>query len=356
MNINIQSPYNSLGYGIASKNILRELDLLGNNISYFPIGNPQPEKQEEVPLLQKTIANQDSYDKTAPSLKIWHQHDLAQHVGKGKHCAFPFFELNKFTEREKHHLAQQDLLFASSSWAKTILERNVPGVPVEIAHLGVDRTIFYDTIVEAETDKPTVFLNVGKWEIRKGHDILVDIFNAAFSRDDNVQLVLSPENPFLKPEQTAEWVKLYRNSKLTDKISILPRFPTQEDLANLMRMCDVGIFPARAEGWNLEALEMMSCGKLVISTNYSAHSDFMNDGNSMLVQIDELEDAYDGIWFHGQGQWASFDENQFDQFVSYMQSAHATIQDGKRHFEKAVETANYFSWTNTAKQIEKGIS
>src|SRR5687767_10661706 len=135
MNINFQSPYNSLGYGIASKNILKALVAAGHNVTYWPIGQPQLERQEEVALLQRVINQQTSYDRNAVSVRIWHQHDLAHHIGKGLHIGFPFFELNRFNAREAHHLHEQDLVLVSSAWAKGIVESEVPGVPVKIVPL-----------------------------------------------------------------------------------------------------------------------------------------------------------------------------------------------------------------------------
>ena len=111
-------------------------------------------------------------------------------------------------------------------------------------------------------------------------------------------------NPFLSQEQEREWVDLYKDSKMGEKIEMLPRVGTHQEVANIMRQMDCGVFPSRAEGWNLEAIEMMSCGKQVIITDYSAHTEFCNEENSLLVNIDNKEDAYDGIWFHGQGRWA----------------------------------------------------
>ena len=56
-----------------------------------------------------------------------------------------------------------------------------------------------------------------------------------------------------------------------------------------MAKTDCGVFPARAEGWNLELLEMMSCNKPVIATNYSAHTEFCDDKNCMLIDIEDME-------------------------------------------------------------------
>ena len=33
-----------------------------------------------------------------------------------------------------------------------------------------------------------------------------------------------------------------------------------------------GVFPARSEGWNLGLVEMLSMGRHVIATDYSAHT------------------------------------------------------------------------------------
>ena len=54
-----------------------------------------------------------------------------------------------------------------------------------MAPSGVDRDIFTPNIKidgsDISKDK-YIFLNIGKWEIRKGHDLLVHIFNKAFDK------------------------------------------------------------------------------------------------------------------------------------------------------------------------------
>ena len=197
----------------------------------------------------------------------------------------------------------------------------------------------------------TSFFNAGKWEVRKGHDVLVEAFNAAFGQNDNVSLTLMPHNPFLTENETREWVNLYKNSKLGNKITILPAAKTHTQVARVMQYMDCGVFPSRAEGWNLEALEMMACGKHIIITDYSGHTEFCNGINSLLIKIDSLEDAYDGKWFHGDGQWASFEENQMKELINNMRFIHEEKQAGRLDvFNKAgIQTAQQFTWENTLK-------
>jgi len=193
---------------------------------------------------------------------------------------------------------------------------------------------------------------VGKWEIRKGHDVLVEAFSKAFESSDDVELWMMCDNPFYSKEENEEWESLYKNSKLGSKIRIIPRQQSQKEVYNIMAQCDCGVFPARAEGWNLELLEMMSCGKQVIATNYSAHSEFCNEKNCHLIEVDELEDAYDGKWFRGQGEWANLGEPQIEQLISHMQKVHST----KSLNTEGIKTATRFSWENTAKEIINAIS
>jgi len=123
-----------------------------------------------------------------------------------------------------------------------------------------------------------------------------------------------------------------------------------------MTQTDCGVFPARGEGWNLELLEMMSCGKSVIATNYSAHTEFCNEENCFLVEIDEKEDANDGFWFRGQGQWASIQEKQIDSLAEHMRNVHEKKKKDDLNINQAgIDTAKQFSWTNSAQKIIEAI-
>jgi glycosyltransferase involved in cell wall biosynthesis len=233
--------------------------------------------------------------------------------------------------------------------------KHVSGDPnVFVAPLGVDRTIFKESV----SSRPeTIFFNCGKWEVRKGHDVLVEAFNQAFTPDDNVELWMMCHNPFYTDEENQHWENLYKGSVLGDKIRIIPRQRTQQDVYNIMRQIDCGVFPSRAEGWNLELLELMSCGKHVIATNYSGHTEFCTKENSMLIHTDEKEDATDNKWFFGQGQWAKVGDKQIKQIALYMGAIHRAKQSNRLFVNnECINTAKKFSWDNTAKEIINAIS
>jgi glycosyltransferase involved in cell wall biosynthesis len=124
-----------------------------------------------------------------------------------------------------------------------------------------------------------------------------------------------------------------------------------------MSKVDCGVFPARAEGWNLELIELMAVGRQVITTNFSAHTEFCTAANSRLIDIKELEPANDGVWFDGtKGRWAKFDEDTQHDLVAHMRAVHEEKQAGRLILNKeGVETARRFTWDNTAKEILRNV-
>jgi tetratricopeptide (TPR) repeat protein/glycosyltransferase involved in cell wall biosynthesis len=361
-NLNLTCPINRLGYGVVGANILKALVREGVSIACWPIGRVDTQPDDRL-VIDEAIQRQATFDASAPSLRIAHQDQLAQHVGSPR-VAFPIFELNRFTEKELNQLRSQDMLFVASRWAKGVVESNNAfhnTEHVQVVPLGVDRTIFCEPAEQISVNgqpRATVFMSVGKWERRKGHDVLLDAFNKAFSTEDHVELWMLAYNPVISADpnqagaQNQEWESLYRSSRLGSKIKFLPRMVTHREVAAMMQQADCGVFLSRAEGWNLPALEMMSCGKQVIITNYSAHTEYCTSANAHLVEISHLEDAHDGRWFFGHGQWATLGHDQIERVVSCMREIHVHKQDGGSLLNQAgIDTAQRFSWEETAKRI-----
>lgn len=358
--INLACPINQLGYGVSGLNITKSLIELKQDVALHPIGAIEA-PEEYTPILKAAIGAGRTPDWKAPSIRMWHQHDMSQFIGSGTKYGFPIFELDRFSDLELHHLHYLDNWMVASEWAKEIMVESLSHIRGEdyvknhthVIPLGVDRDIFKESISHR---KETIFFNCGKWEVRKGHDILVEAFNKAFNEDDDVELWMMCDNPFFPEEENFRWERLYRSSKLGEKIRIIPRQKTQQDVYNIMTQTDCGVFPARAEGWNLELLEMMSCGKQVIATNYSAHTEFCNDENCYLVNTDEKEDANDGFWFRGQGQWASIKEEQIDSLAEHMRDVHEKKKNDDLSINQAgIDTAKKFSWKNSAQKIIEAI-
>lgn len=356
MNINYYSPIGYTGYGVAGMSYLKHIIDKGHNACLFPIGQINPDNEADYKIAFNAMQLQDTYDKEAPCLKIWHQFDLGPRVGVGKYFALPFFELTKLSAKEVHHLNNVDELIVSSEWAKKVLEQNDIKRKIHVVPLGVDQALFNHTIQSDMKPKDKfIFMNVGKWEVRKGHDILIELFQEAFTKEDNVELwIAASSSEFAFPAtELQQWHSLYSSGPMKDKIKIFPRLNTQEEVAKLLSYADCGIFPSRAEGWNLELLEMMAMNKPVITTNYSAHTEFCDQNNAFLVDITELEDAYDGKYFFGTGKWAKIDKKQKGQFIEYMQHVY---KNNINTNENGLKTAAKFNWSSATDALLRCIS
>jgi|LULM01.1.fsa_nt_gb glycosyltransferase involved in cell wall biosynthesis len=351
--LNLIAPINPLGYGVVGLNILKQA-VSRFDVSLFPISNISVSDQKDLEIVEKAIYTGKQFEGfvEAPSLKIWHEFDLADRIGCGTSFAFPFFEINKFDQRRINHLSSVDHIIIASKWAEEIIHNNIPSASTHVVPLGVNSSIFTDGPHQI-TDK-CVFFNCGKWEKRKGHDILLEIFKQAFPNEQDVELWMMCSNPFLPPKIHQEWERYYK----TDiRVRLLDRVQGPVDVAKVMASTNCGIFPSRAEGWNLELLEMMSMGKHVIATNYSAHTEFCNNKNCSLIDITNLENIDDDVFFKdSMGEWASLDQSSINQSIEHMRSFyHQWKLDHSISNKEGIKTANEFSWTNTIDKLEETI-
>lgn len=313
--ISLRSPLNFLGYGIVGSNLLKSLVIdHQQDVCYYPMGqiDALPELHQ---IIQQAAANQEKLDPTAPCLTVWHEHAIHERIGKGKNCGLSFFELDTFSERTKRSIECQDIFLVASQWAADVARKEVPNQDVRVVKMGVDTNYFRPMSLNLDMERPYRFLAVGKTEVRKGHDILHELFNKAFNKDDNVELYVSWDNPFLSPQDKKKWIDLYKNTPLGDKIFFIDR---KLDIRPEYYAADCCIFPSRAEAICLPALEAMACGKPLICTNYSGFTEFCNKDNAFLVDIETVEPAVDGIWFHGTGSWAQIGQKQETEFVEFM--------------------------------------
>lgn len=352
--LNLIAPFQRTGYGIVGANLLRALLDEGADVSFFPMGGVD-RRLVDVPGLDAALAAQARFDADAPSVRIAQQFDLALHAGRGPRVGFPIFEGTRFTSHERHHLRAQDRLLVCTEWARGVLLANgIAHVPVSVVPLGVDRRVFHEGVApgpRAAADE-TVFLQVGKLEDRKAQRELLRAFEAAFTPRDAVRLELLCHNPFLSPEAFEEAIAPFRRSPMARRITLhTAPLPTQHEVAARMAAADCGVFCSRAEGWNLEALEMLSMGKPVIATAYSAHTAFLDARNARLVDVDAL--APHPVY----GEWAAWGEAQHEQLVAHLRAVHAARRTGPLDVNTAgLETARRHGWRDSARALLGAIA
>lgn len=347
---NLSCPINNLSYGLVGLNIVSSLDKMGSDFFLNPIGQVDVPTDFSVDTIKKHMGL-NPY-KNSSSVRIYHQFSLIEHVGKGKHIGFPIFELDSFSPLEIKNLSYCDEIFVCSDWAKKVIldKKELQQKNVVVVPLGVDREVFneHNPFIKP---KKTIFLNIGKMEYRKGHDILPEIFSRAFNHNDDYELWMMADSCF-NDKVMYETMKREYHQKLAGRVRFLSSVKSSLQVANIIKKSDCGIFPTRAEGFCMPLLECLSCGIMCISTGYSGQTQFANQLNCNLVEITETEKAVDNIWFHGQGNWAKISDDQLDEFIYYVRKIHQEKQAQNLPInEEGVATAKKFSWDNSSRTI-----
>lgn len=341
----LNSPFSLLtSYGLCGINIALALAQEKIDVQAIPIGNRADWGQNHA--LQPLLDRGQFFSPHARCIRLYHEFDLASHYGDGWHVGFPIFEKTAFNKQEIHQLNSVDSLFVCTEWAKGVIEDNGIKPYVNVVNLGVDLSVFRPA---KPVDGPFRFFYPGKFEIRKSHDIVMEIFERAFTKDDNIEIYFLPFNRFLSEEENKEWSNYLLSSPLRDKIKIIGHLETNEQVASLYNYVDCVVSFSKAEGFNLPLLEGLACGKQVVATNYSAHTEFLTNDNGYLVDVDGLEPMLDEKWFHNpESNWALIGEKCKNGLTEALREVY---KGGKRVNEKGIETSKKFTWQNSAKQI-----
>jgi glycosyltransferase involved in cell wall biosynthesis len=280
-------------------------------------------------------------------------------AGTGTRAGLSFCETTALSDAELRQLLSLDVIMVASDWGRvTAIGAGLPADRLHVVPMGVDRVLFPPADLPA--GGPTRFLHVGKWGHRKGQDVLLEAFAAAFSPSDDVELCLMSAN-LMRESRDGLWHEIVAANPMAGHIRVLPRERTREGLASRMTEAHCGVFPARSEGWNLPLVEMLSMGRHAIATYYSAHTEYLTSDNARLIDVDELEDARDPRWTsvystRGTGQWAHLGRRQVEQLVHHLREVHEARVAGRLAPNQAgIETARSLSWSNTATAIEAAL-
>jgi len=143
-----------------------------------------------------------------------------------------------------------------------------------------------------------LFLSVFEWGYRKGWDVLLRAWAQAFGADEDVTLVLRtyPVNATDLADAPGEIERridsyLETLDKSRDQVApivVLGEQVPDQDMPRLYAAADALVAPSRGEGWGRPQMEAMACGVPVVATRWGGNLEFMNEANSLLIDIEGL--------------------------------------------------------------------
>jgi glycosyltransferase involved in cell wall biosynthesis len=287
-----------------------------------------------------------------------------------KTVGYTFFEDNilapEFIENGRRFY---DLVVAGSTWCEEVLRQHgLTNVSTIIQ--GVDPTIFNATHARKEymQDKFVVFSG-GKFELRKGQDIVLKAFKILHDRYPDVMLITSWYNHWAASMQTmcasphirftpesGEYSTLMQRTLVDNgidpaRVITLPPYPNIM-MTRIYRNTDIGLFPNRCEGGtNLVMMEYMACGKAVLASYNTGHKDVLSPENSiMLTQMRKLS-----ISANSQ-EIAVWEEPNVDEVVEKLDWAYHHRSNLCTIGNRAAQDMSSLTWSRTARLFRETLS
>jgi len=276
---------------------------------------------------------------------------------------YTFFEENIIApEHIENARRSYDLVVTGSTWCEEVLRQHgLTNVSTVIQ--GVDPTIFNASHAEKEyLQENFVLFSGGKFELRKGQDLVLKAFKVLHDRYPDVMLVNSWYNhwassmhtmcasPHIRftPESGDYHALMHRtivdNGINPERVITLPPYPNIM-MTRIYRNTDIGVFPNRCEGGtNLVMMEYMACGKPVVASYNTGQKDVLTTRNSlMLTQMRSLTVSANGQ------PMAVWEEPDVDEVVANLDWAYHHRGEVRTIGNNAAQDMSSLTWARTAR-------
>ena len=166
-------------------------------------------------------------------------------------------------------------------------------VPVRMIPLGVNDQFVDEGKVSNHSGDEVRLLYVGRFERRKGIDLLLEALPKLMSKHKELKVDLIGDKTLVDEHGTSyftEFENKYKKEPWFKRINA-PGFVSEEELAASYKNCDIFVAPSRYESFGQIYIEAMASGKAVIGTRVGGIPEVVEDGvNGLLIKN---EDAYD---------------------------------------------------------------
>ena len=245
---------------------------------FLPWGNPKYEKLAECDIRYKSEVSEEI--SRLPYLWIRHQWPPKSEPPKGaKWVIMQPWEFSQLRKDFVEFFAQADQIWTPSNYSRQcMINSGLDFNKVQIVPNGIDPTIFkpIGEKYKLNTYKKLKFFYCGGTIYRKGIDILLRAYLKAFTKNDEVCLVVKDMGgeSFYRGQNAEQMIAEIQKNPDAPEIIYIKDYLTEEEIASLYRACNVFVSPYRGEGFSLPTLEAMACGLPVIVTEGGSTEDF----------------------------------------------------------------------------------
>lgn len=277
--------------------------------------------------------------------------------GAGFHIARSMFETDGLPASWVPRLNEMDEIWVPTTFNERTFRAAGVTAPIHVVPGGVHAEAFVDAEpLPIDGLRGTVFLSVFEWSFRKGWDVLLKAWAKAFSAKDDVTLLLRTY-PMKRPGMNTPQAdierqintylgKLGTSRKRVAPIVVLHDPIADADMPRLYATADAYVSCTRGEGWGRPMLEAMAAGKPTIATRWSANLAFMNDDNSLLLDVEAVEavDGREELDFYQGQRWARPSSTHLSTLMKQVASdpAGAAVIGARAQ----ADVAEHWTWAN----------
>lgn len=283
--------YNGHGMSEGNRILLRILDKAGYRVRIS--ARDTADKHRVLPADEvKYISSFENNQLTSNDIYIynWVGTNVSYHPDFRINIARTTFESDRIPESWVSELNKFNEVWVQSTFNQKTFTASGVTVPLRLIPNFFDLSEFTPHGPQLSYSFPESFLFLSVFDLkkRKGYDVLLKAFLGEFSRDDNAALLIKIRDSS-KSDLIEQFIADHpKPKKDRPPIYIVDHMLQVEDILKLYRLCDAFVLPTRGEGWGRPFFEAMLMEMPVIGTNWSGHTEFMNENNSYLVNVKRL--------------------------------------------------------------------
>ncbi|HLP03361.1 MAG TPA: glycosyltransferase family 4 protein [Opitutaceae bacterium] len=281
-----------LGVGESARCMVRAADAAGLPVAVVPLKlnclNPQGDDSLVARLQTANPHGVNVIHVDAPqSRDIDHHHGRAFRAGK-YNIAYWAWELPEFPDAWLEYAQYYDEIWCPSDFVREAIAAKLPHAVHTMPHaIGFARPTETAAAIRARFGLPAdrflfLFLyDLNSYSERKNPRALLEAYRRAFPASAEVGVVIKVHNRASNPES---WARLQAETAALPGATLIAETLPRADIYALQAACDCFVSLHRSEGFGLAIAESMYLGKPVISTDWSASAEFVNDRNGCPVQ------------------------------------------------------------------------
>lgn len=273
----------------------------------------------------RPIRNRDVPDADIVIATWWETAEWVNQLNTNKGAKVYFlqhYEVFDYLPVERCHATYRMPLhkIAIAKWIKDVVQKNYGDTQIDLVPNSVDKAQFF-ALNRHKQPHPTVGFLYSPTGF-KGIDTTLDVIARLKQQFSNLRVVCfgntKPNNHYANWDDSIEFIYL----------------PPQDTIRDIYAACDVWLTASRSEGFNLPAMEAMSCHTPVVSTREGWPAEAIIDGyNGYLCQVDDVDaltNATAKILALSDADWLTMSQN-----------AHKTVEDS--------------SWDHSAQLFEQSL-